>query len=206
MHHLCARLLPTLQCPMHAVASHAVGALTTARLKGCLEHTSHTLEGRWALRGLLWSPPWASCSLLMDSLSHLSPCGSCSWLTSPLSGSLKRLYLPSVSPTQLLTLPSERGLDLLPLLAAWHGLGRHAWPQMPLSLAGGRVGGPSRSGCDRPGPSVRANAAPGFLGLGHSHSLVDRQLGSDAEAEEFPFSWDLGMGVASMPRSDTLCY
>lgn len=66
------------------------------------------------------------------------------------------------------------------------------------------MGGPSRSGCDRPGPSVRANAAPGFLGLGHSHSLVDRQPGSDAEAEEFPFSWDLGMGVASMPRSDTL--
>lgn len=101
MHHLCARLLPTLQCPMHAVASHAVGALTTARLKGCSEHTSHMLEGCWALRGLLWSPPWASCSLLMDSLSHLSPCGSCSWLTSPLSGSLKRLYLPSVSHSAL---------------------------------------------------------------------------------------------------------
>ena len=36
------------------------------------------------------------------------------------------------------------------------------------------------------------------------HALQTNSLGFDAEAEEFPFSWDLGMEVASLTVSNTL--
>ena len=78
---------------------------------------------------------------------------------------------PTVSSIWLLTLPPRRGPDLHPLVEVLDGLGRHAWPQMPLNTAGGMVVGPSKSGCDLPGPSVKTNASLDALGLGHSHPL-----------------------------------
>lgn len=59
--------------------------------------------------------------------------------------------------------------------------------------------GASRRGCDLPRPRLHAEAAQTALGLRHSHPCIaDQQPGFDAEAEEFPFSWDLGMEVASL--------
>ena len=55
-------------------------------------------------------------------------------------------------------------------------------------LRWGKVGG-----CDPPGPRVKADAALSAPGLCHSHPCTaDQQQDFDAEAEEFPFSWDLG--------------
>lgn len=107
---------------------------------------------------------------------------------------------PLVSSIQLLT-PSRMGPGSPPLLAALDGLGRHAWPQMSLSTAGGRVGGPGSSGCDLPGPSVKLMLLwMLWLSATPTSCIVDQQQpGSDAEAE-FPFSWDLGMGMASTSK------
>lgn len=73
--------------------------------------------------------------------------------------------------SQLSTLPPGGSPDTPPFLAALDGLGRHAWPQMPLSPAEGRVRGPRQRGCDLPGPTVKADAALGALGLSHAQPL-----------------------------------
>ena len=92
---------------------------------------------------------------------------------------------PLDASTQLLTLPPGPGTDPPPPgCFGWEaGLASDA-PE----LRWGKVGG-----CDPPGPRVKADAALSAPGLCHSHPCTaDQQQDFDAEAEEFPFSWDLG--------------
>ena len=122
------------------------------------------------------------------------------WLR-PQSGSPEPLDSPLVASTQLLTLPPGQGSDPppSPCCFGWEAGLASDGPE----LSWGKVGG-----CDLPGPRVKADAGLSALGLCHSHPCTaDQQQDFDAEAEEFPFSWDLGCvcgGVASLPVSDTL--
>ena len=119
------------------------------------------------------------------------------WLQ-PQTGSPEPWDSPLVTSTQLLTPPPGRGLDppTSPCCFGWEaGLASDA-PE----LSCGEVGG-----CSLPGPRVKADAA--LSALHHFHPCTaDQQQDFDAEAEEFPFSWDPGgVGVvASLPVSGIL--
>lgn len=115
---------------------------------------------------------------------------------------------PTVSSIWLLTLPPRRGPQICPLLLkSWMALGGMPGLRCPSIQLGEWWWAPAKVAVISLGPVSKQTPLwmPWVLAT-PTRCIVDQQPGSDAEAEEFPFSLDLGMGVASLAVSDTLCY
>lgn len=131
--------------------------------------------------------------------SHLCP-GSCS---DPHRGAHPSLQLAFSFLYSATDSPFRTSLGPPPLMLLWMALDA-CWPQMPLDTVGG--GGRTRQKQLRPPWSQgHTNAALDALVSATPIPCIvgQQQPGSDTEAEEFPLSWNLGMGWP-LPVSDIL--
>lgn len=192
--------LPAVAALSIAILQGTIGAqlVPQGRGAGFVLLPSCGCSESWTLEAPLVTS-WASCSLLMGALPICVPAPALILTV----GLTQASNWPSVSSIQLLTPPPGPAWVRPLVMLLWMAL-EACWPQMPLDTVGG--GGRTRQKQLQPQWSqghtkaalyalVSATPIPCIVG--------QQQPRSDTEAEEFPLSWNLGMGWP-LPVSDIL--